>query len=80
VSEDSSITHMRVDDIVDVVRRQASSFETSDYIRIRSIRLTGGEMCLYGLRITLDISAQAQVEDHACGTASDAAGVLNQET
>ena len=73
------IAYMRVDNIVNVVRCQTSSLEARNHMGIRGIRLTGGEMLLYGLRIAFDVSSQAKIEDNARDTATDGASVLNQE-
>ena len=70
---------MRVNDVVNVIGCQASSLEALDHMGIRGIRLTGGEMFLDGLRITFDVSSQAEIEDNARDTATGRASVLDQE-
>lgn len=55
--KDTMITYMRVDDIVNIIRCQATSFQALDDVRMCSIWLAGDEMLLYRLRIAPHVSA-----------------------
>lgn len=74
------LTNVRVDHVVDIIRRQPTSCKAIHNIWIRRDRPSILNVLLDGQRILAEIPSEAQIEQHACQLACSAICVLNEES